>query len=238
MNPSQTQEPEIKQSHQWTHDGEEVLVVKCTNPDGTAYGGFKHPDNVGDVVVDPQWNNHNECGGGIHGWPWGLGLGDGKEPDYAGRWYVYGVKPEDVVGRIENGAKCKFRTGIVRYVGPWAGALSFTLQGRIAYDFQASSGSASNSGYRGSASNSGDSGSASNSGYRGSAESLKPGTAAICTGLYSKARASEFGCIALAWWNEKDRRVEMRCSTVGEGGLKPDTWYRLNDATAVFEECV
>jgi hypothetical protein len=47
----------------------------------------------------------------------------------------------------------------------------------------------------------------------------------------SRARAAEFGCIALSWWNSKEERVEMRCSLVGsgEGSLKPNVWYRLDD---------
>src|SRR6185436_5086423 len=160
------------------------------NADGTSYGGFQNPANVGDSVEAPDWEAKNACGNGLHGWPWGLGIGDGKDPDYQGRWYVVGVKPEDIVGCIENGAKCKFRTGIVRYVGPWAGALSFTLQGRIAFDFYASSGSASNSGSSGSASNSGYSGSASNSGYRGSASNSGSSGSASNSGYRGSASNS------------------------------------------------
>lgn len=206
-------------AHQFTHDGMEVLVVRCTAANGKSHGGFQNPETVGETIEAPDWDGKNSCGGGIHGWPWGLGIGDGKDPDYHGRWYVIGVNPKDIIGNIEKGAKCKFKVGIVRYVGPWAGALSFTLAGRMAYDFQASRGSASNSG------------------SRGSAETTHPGTAAIVTGLYGRARASEFGCIALAWWNEKEERAEMRCALIGKkkGQLKADVWYQL-DETGNFQE--
>ena len=224
---------EIIPAHQFTDANGEVLIVKCTNADRVAYGGFVYPAEVGAVVGASDWNPEATCGSGLHGWAWGLGIGEGKEADYHGVWYVLAVDPKDVVNLS---GKCKFPRGTVRYVGQWAGALSMTLAGRIAYTVQASSGSASNSGDRGSASNSGSSGSASNSGYSGSASTAAKGTAAICTGLYSQARAAEFGCIALAWWNEKERRTEMRCATTGVSGqLSADTWYRLNEAGEFVE---
>jgi len=278
---------EIIPAHQFTDANGEVLIVKCTNADRVAYGGFVYPAEVGAVVEASDWNPEATCGSGVHGWAWGLGIGEGKEADYHGVWYVLAVDPKDVVNLS---GKCKFPRGTVRYVGQWAGALIMTLAGRIAYTVQASSGSASNSGssgsasnsgYSGSASNSGSSGSASNSGYSGSASNsgysgsasnsgssgsasnsgssgsasnsgysgsasnsgyggsastAAKGTAAICTGLYSQARAAEFGCIALAWWNEKERRTEMRCATTGVSGqLSADTWYRLNEAGEFVE---
>jgi hypothetical protein len=109
-------------------------------------------------------------------------------------------------------------------------------------------GAASNSGTRGAASNSGDYGAASNSGNSGrgaasnsgdygAASTTAPGTAAICTGLSSRAMAAEFGCVALAWWNEKEQRTEMKCAEIGKGRgkLKADVWYRL-DAEGKFIE--
>ncbi len=46
--------------------------------------------------------------------------------------------------------------------------------------------------------------------------------------------AGEFGCIALAWWNEREERYEMRSAEVGQGDgkdgkLKANVWYRLNE---------
>jgi hypothetical protein len=46
--------------------------------------------------------------------------------------------------------------------------------------------------------------------------------------------AGKYGCIALAWWNEKEERCEMRCAETGcgdgsDGKLKAETWYRLDD---------
>jgi hypothetical protein len=263
--------PDLIPIHQWTDGNGEVLVVRCLSLDGKSYGGFQNPLEVGALLKSPEtWDvawgpqpdewrgggiRDQKCGGGIHGWPWAIGLGDGKGPDWRGLWQVYGVKPDDVIGDVE-GVKCKFvGDGILRYSGDWHGASMFVLKGQMAWAFHNSqgsasnsgdSGSASNSGYSGSASNSGYSGSASNSGYRGSAsnsgdsgsaETTFAGTGAMVTGVYGRAKAAEFGCISLAWWNEKKQRVEMRTALTGSGkdSLKADIWYELN-ARGQFKE--
>lgn len=97
----------------------------------------------------------------------------------------------------------------------------------------------SNTGYGSAATNTGYGSAATNTGYRSAATSDGKSSAAVVTGLNSKARAGEYGCIALAWWNPKARRNEMRCARTGTGPgrglLKPDTWYTL-DAKGRFVE--
>ena len=105
--------------HQWTHDGAEVLILKYVAKDGTTYGGFQWPLTVGTVVAAPDFTTVAECGGGLHGWPWGFSLGDGKEPEWAATWIVFGAMPADV---IDLGGKVKTRTATIRYVGDWIGA--------------------------------------------------------------------------------------------------------------------
>jgi hypothetical protein len=236
----------ITPRHQWTKGGTEVLIAKWVGKDGKAYGGFKHPLKVGEVVTASDWNENQECGGGIHGWPWCFSLGQGKEADFTAHWLVYGVDPKDI---IDLGGKVKFRTGIVRYSGDWHGAMLFVLDGQTSWVRYASrgaatasgdNGAATASGLRGAATASGDSGAATASGSRGAATASGDRGAAtasgkalsaVVTGVSGKARAPEFGCIALAWWNTAKERHEMRCAMIGkrEGQLKPDTWYRLDD---------
>lgn len=84
--------------HQWTNGGKEVLILRYVDQTGKSYGGFQHPMKIGETVTAPDWNPAICCGGGIHGWPWGLSLGDGKEPDWSATWQVYGAIPEDIVG--------------------------------------------------------------------------------------------------------------------------------------------
>ena len=146
---------------EWTNGGDEVLVVRCMSKDGKTSSSrlvdgkvverepFQNPLIVGETVTAEDWNDKAECGGGIHGWPWGLSLGDGKECDWQGLWQVYGVKPSDI---IDLCGKCKFRTGTLRFSGQWWEATSFVLSGQIALVLARSSGSASATGSSGSAS--------------------------------------------------------------------------------------
>ena len=202
----------LTDAHKWTHASDEVLIVKCVNNDGTSYGEFQWPLDLNATVEAPDWRADDKCGGGLHGWPWGLSVGDGKEPDYAGTWLVFGAKPADVVSLD---GKCKARAGVIRYVGSWTGALAFVLAGQMELVYRSARGAASATGARGAASATGWSG------------------AASATGLGSKAQAGPYGCIALAWWNEKDNRAEMRCARIGCGDgsddlLKACVWYEMS----------
>ena len=224
-------------AHQWTNGGSEVLILRYCNADGSSYGGFIHPLTVGETVTAPDWKPAAECGGGIHGWPWGLSLGSGKKPDWNATWQVYGVLPCDIV---DLGGKCKFRTGTLRHVGDWHSAMMFVLAGQIAYVEHSARGAASATGARGAASATGWSGAASATGWRGAASATGARGAAVVTGLGGKARGGNYGCIALAWWNEKHERSEMLCARTGpdEGMLKPDTWYRVSESGEFVEVTV
>ncbi len=91
--------------HEWVNKDGEVLVLRFSNQDGTSYGWFQHPMKIGEAVTIPDWNPANKCGGGIHGWPLGLGIGDGKDADWTALWQVYGVKP--VFGLVERNGRAK-----------------------------------------------------------------------------------------------------------------------------------
>ena len=91
--------------HQWTHDGGEVLILKCMSSAGVTYGGFRWPLEVGAVVEAPDWDAVPKCGSGLHGcvvlgW-WNseanrvesrcaeVGCGDGSDGKLkAHTWYV------------------------------------------------------------------------------------------------------------------------------------------------------
>jgi len=261
-------------AHQWTNENGEVLILRFSDKNGKSYNGFQHPMTVGESVVEPKWNEAAVCGGGIHGWPWGIGLGEGKECEWESLWQVYGAKPEEVVGEIEGGQKCKFKTGTLRFLGKWDEAMKFILSGQIKWveqwagekhatgDRSASSATGDRSassatGYRSASSATGDRSASSATGYRSassatgdrsassatgyssassatgySSASSATGkaSAAIVTGDNGRAKAGEYGCVALAWWNAKYQRYEMRCALTGAGpdSLKADVWYRLN----------
>ena len=207
-----TKDETIIPVHQWTDGGTEVLILRCCDKDGKSYGGFQWPLEVGAAVEVPDWEPTAECGNGLHGWPWGLSMGDGKDPDWAGRWIVWGADPATVV---LLGGKVKAPRGMIRFVGDWQAATAFVLAGQIRWVHQAS---------RGAASSTGSSGAASSTGYSG---------AAVVTGLDGTATGGRYGCIALAWWNKRQDRAEMRCALVGrgdgkDGKLKAGVAYRLN----------
>ena len=173
-------------AHQWTHDGDKVLCLRCCNPDGTSHGGYVWPQ-VGDVAKPEQWSPKAECGDGLHGWPWGTAFGDGKEPDYQGLWIVFAASPEDV---IDLGGKVKVRECTVIYRGTYQEALSLLLPGYHSWVLQASSGAASATGYIGAASATGYSGAALATGDRGAALATGGSGAASATGGSGAASAT------------------------------------------------
>ena len=196
--------------HQWTYGGTEVLILRCGNKDGSSHSGFKWPLTVGSAVEAPDWRLDDKCGGGLHGWPWGLSIGTGKEQDYAGTWIVFGADTKDVV-EVEGDGKVKARRGTIRFVGSWDQALSFILAGQMAWVFKRSSGAASSTGESGAASSTGSSGAASSTGYRGAASSTGYRGAASSTG--ESGAASSTGSSGAA-------------SSTGESGAASSTGYR------------
>jgi len=128
-----------------------VLLVKCINRDGTSYNGFVWPKEG--PVKPEEWSRDPTCeSGGLFGWPWGIGCGEGRDPDACADWIVFSVKPENV---IDCGGKSKAVPGedgdlpLVVYRGSQGGAMYHTLSGRIAWIEARSSGSASATGDRG-----------------------------------------------------------------------------------------
>ena len=248
--------------HQWTNGSGEVLVVRFVSKEGKSYGDFQHPMKVGETVTAPDWDSAMKCGGGIHGWPWAIGLGEGKECEWNALWQVYSVRPEDIVGgEGDLLAKAKFRTGMLRFMGHWADATNFVLSGQMAWVFHNSSGSASNSGYSGSASNSGYSGcaialgiegsasnsgsrgSASNSGYRGSASNSGYSGSASNSGYSGSASNSgdngsasnsgEEGCAIALGIEGSASGIKGSWITVAEWkSNKKGEWHRVAVQTA------
>lgn len=214
---------------EWTHDGDRVLLVRQVGKGGESSYGFVWPLAVGAEVVAPDWEPTKACGHGLHGWPWGLSVGDGREPDYAATWMVVSADPRDVV---DLGGKAKCRACRVEYVGRWHEAMARVHAGQTAYIQRAS---------RGAASATGEGGAASATASRGAASATGESGAAVVTGFHGRAQAGVWGCIALAWLNQSKRRNEMRCARVGcgdgsDGMLKSGVWYVLDAAGEFVEE--
>ncbi|ELG6814446.1 hypothetical protein ACGG3V_003245 [Salmonella enterica] len=88
---------------------------------------------------------------------------------------------------------------------------------------------ASNTGYQSAASNTGYQSAASNTGNRSAAEVSGSHSVAAAFGIESKARASENSAIVLCYRNDEGELIHIRASKVGDNGVKPDTWYTLNE---------
>ncbi len=131
---------EITPAYKWTNGENEVWILRCCDRDGKSYNDFQWPLEIGAEVAAPDANNLPECGGGLHGWPWGLSIGDGKDPDWNnGTWIVWGADPKSV---IDLQGKCKAPKGIIRFVGTWDKALEFILEGQMAWVAHAARGAA------------------------------------------------------------------------------------------------
>src|SRR5881394_1563273 len=110
--------------HNFTHTGSEVLILRRVGKDRKAHGGFMYPAGVGATVEPESWEPSAECGNGLHGWPWAFGIGEGQDFNLIDDiWLVLGAKPEDVVGELNRGMKCKCHHATIRFEGSFSGAL-------------------------------------------------------------------------------------------------------------------
>ena len=223
--------------HQWTHDGKEVLLVKCVGVDGKSYGGFQWPQSG---IVETPASRQPDCNSdGLFGWPWGVNLGGGIDPDYGGKWIVFSAPPENVILIDNEKAKVAPKEGetiaraTVLFYGSWFEALRYCALGREAWIFYNSSGSAANSGNRGSAANSGYRGSAANSGILGASISTGEYSAASSpimayAGLYGRVRGKIGGALVLAF-ETKDKKYVAKAAIIDGKKIKPGVWYSLNE---------
>jgi hypothetical protein len=178
--------PKTVLAHQWTDGGERVLILRRIGADGTSYGGFSAWGKFGENcdVEAPDFNTEAKCGGGLHGWPWGMGLGEGSGYSLIDdRWLVLAARPEDVIGQLEGGEKCKVRCAQKIYDGVFSGAWALVNSGRhrLIEAMSKSGLPGTAEGFKATAASSGDSSTAASSGNSSTAAS---------SGNYSKAASS------------------------------------------------
>jgi hypothetical protein len=202
--------------HQWTHKSDRVLIVKCVDANGQSYRGFRWPKS-GPVKPVACSRNPDCNSGGLFGWAWGLNIGGGKDPDYRGCWIVFSAPPAQVIEVASEKVKVAATTpdevdAVVEYFGDWAGAMTFTLEGRLAWidhktkDAEEKAtgerGAASATGESGAASATGESGAASATGWRGAASATDWRGAASATGESGAASATgERGAASATGWS-------------------------------------
>jgi hypothetical protein len=209
--------------HQWANGNGEVLILKRIAKDRKANGGFLYPSGIGSVVTCPDWNPEPVCGGGIHGWPWGFGLGEGSEYDIIDDiWLVLAAKPENVIGELESGLKCKAKDPVIRFEGKFKDAIGIVAgeQGAIIKNLAAASGERSKLAASGERSKLAASGYASNL-----AASGDDSVCAIAADS-GRVKVGKRGAFAIAYWTESEG-WKFRTGKVGEDGVKADTWYEV-----------
>ena len=213
--------------HNFTDENGEVLILrripKSRVTDGSGKGkSFTWPTGVGSVVECPDWNPEPKCGGGLHGWPCGFGLGEGCDYDIIDDiWLVIGAKPEDVVGELDGGAKCKFRRGTIRLEGSFGEAMA-----KVAPVFRACVDARSASGEYSKLTTSGQ-----YSNLAASGENCCCATAnADC-----RVKVGPRGAFALPYWTEVDG-WRFLTGKVGENGIEANVWYRVENGKIVRAE--
>ena len=189
-------------------------MLKCVSKDRTSHGGFQWPERG--HVVCPDWNPVAECGNGLHGWPWGLAVGDGEEPEYSSAWLVLSVDPKNIVG-LGDKAKCS-ECDVIE-CGTYLECYMRVIVGQIAWTQHAASGAASATGWSGAASATGAKGAASATGEKG---------AASATGWMSSLECSSTGICAttadVVVWVIRAGAVLCQRTSKGAWLLFADEW--------------
>ena len=229
-----------------------VLMLRTCDAEMRAHGGFVWPREG--LVEAPDWSERAECGFGLHGLLWGRGDYSLLSHDDKAVWLAVEIVRSEVV---DLNGKVKVPRGWVRVAGTRAEAEAYIAR-RLPVSLrpkQASAsgdyGQASASGYQGQASASGDYGQASASGDYGQASASGVRGQASASGVRGQASASgekgealaEIGgraCsgpngLLLIWWHDGQRR-RVAVGYVGEGGIKPLTWYRADERGALVED--
>ena len=230
------------------------LVLRTCAADLTSKNGFQWPQ-VGETAIAYDWVNNKECGQGLHGWLYGQGDHDcSNYLDDTAKWLVVEVQ---TAGIVMLGGKCKFESGVVRFIGDKKSATDFLIANEpqsasvavigaslVVGDSQSvivgALGTAT-AGDRGTAT-AGDSGTATagdrgtatagdsgtaTAGYRGTATAGDSGTATA--GYSGTATAGDRGTICIKFYDYKNERYRTVVGYTGEDGIEPNVAYKLDD---------
>ena len=105
--------------------GEKILVLRTCDKNMKSYNNFVYPAEG--WVEAPDWDGGKDCcGGGLHGFKWGVGNGSLANWDARAKWLVIAVDSDVLVDVTEDGGgKCKFKGGDVVYCGDRKGATDY-----------------------------------------------------------------------------------------------------------------
>ena len=88
---------------------------------------------------------------------------------------------------------------------------------------------AATSGYQSTAATSGDQSTAATSGYQSTAIASGKNSVAIAFGSEAKSKAVDGSAIVCCYFDNSGELIHIHASKVGKNGIKPDTWYTLNE---------
>ena len=183
--------------------GEKILVLRTCDKNMKSYNNFVYPAEG--WVEAPDWDGGKDCcGGGLHGFKWGVGNGSLANWDARAKWLVIAVDSDVLVDVTEDGGgKCKFKGGDVVYCGDRKGAT----------DYLATNGAADKPIVGGTAT-AGDGGTAT-AGYGGTATAGAGGTA---TAGYRGTATAGYGGTATAGARGTATAGAGGTATAGDGG--------------------
>ena len=213
-------------------------ILKTVQADGSAYGNFQWPLEVGAEVVAPDWDPTPDCGGGLHGLLNGVGNGGLLDWGDGAVWVVAKVPKKaqlvDLDGKVKVD-RCK-----VVFVGNQLSAISFLQENGCDGPIVGAAVAVDNygtatAGYKGTAT-AGYKGTAT-AGYYGTAIAGGRGTATAgdygtaTAGDYGTATAGDSGTIQIRWHDGDRYRTAV--GYVGEGGILPNVAYRVENGVFV-----
>jgi len=223
--------------HQWTHDGTKVLLVKQIERNRTTGGMDKEDGTTAPVITWPEsgivecpdWDPKPKCGNGIHAWPWGMFLGEGKDVDATLPFLVLAATPSDVVSI--DGGKVKAKSVEVVHNGSLSSAMYFTQSGRIAWIVEDSK--KNNDGYttgdRSSQSSTGERSSQSSTGHRSSQSSTGDQSSQSSTGYRSSQSSTGYQS------SQSSNGDQSSQSSTGHQSSQSSTGYRSSQSSTGYQ---
>ena len=195
-------------------------IMKTVKADGSAYGDFVWPLEVGAQVVAPDFNTDASCGGGLHGLLNGCGNGALLNWGDGAVWIV--AKVPKKAQMVDLGDKVKVDRCKIVHVGNRETATTFLVDHGCSGPIVGVTATAGDGG----TATAGDDGTAT-AGNRGTATAGKWGTATA--GYGGTATAGNSGAIILTWWDDENGRKRTVVGYVGEDGIEAKVAYRLNE---------
>jgi hypothetical protein len=173
----------------------DAVMLRTCDRNGKAYGNFQWPLTVGEMVAAPDWNDREECGGGLHGLIGGLGDWGHLSTDHDAKWMICAIMRSEAVAIGVD--KIKVPRCRVDFIGSRAEAFAripktmFTEISRTVAeavkDVEKKENTVSTTGYGSAAATTGYGSAAATTGYGSAAATTGYGSAAATTGNRSAA---------------------------------------------------